>query len=81
MRRKIFNKITSILTFIFALISSITFWVFIYMGDVFDHWYPLVGMFVASHGALIGITFWEYLDSKNRSISEQWYIWFKKRHK
>jgi hypothetical protein len=51
------------------------------MGDVFDHWYPLVGMFVASHGALIGITFWEYLDSKNRSISEQWYIWFKKRHK
>ena len=65
----IFDSITSVLVFIFALIASITFWVFIARGDVFDNWYPLVGMLVASHGALIGIIYYEYLKYKKNKIN------------
>jgi hypothetical protein len=60
MRLKFFDNITSVLVFLFSLFASITFWVFIIKGDVFDHWYPLVGMLVASHGALIGIIVYEW---------------------
>jgi len=56
--------ISSILIFIFSLFASIVFWVFIAKGDVYDNWYPLVGHLVASHGALIGIIYWEYLKNK-----------------
>mgnify|MGYP001331734273 CR=1 FL=1 len=68
-RRK-FNIITSILTFILALGASVVFWVFIYRGDVYDSWYPLIGHFVASHGALIGIVIWEYLRITGKSFRE-----------
>ena len=65
-----FDRITSIFVFIFSLIASITFWVFIARGDVFDHWYPLVGMFVASHGAFFGIIIYEAMYYTGLSFKE-----------
>lgn len=66
----IFNRITSLIIFIFTLIGSIVFWVFIARGDVFDNWYPLVGMFIASHGGLIGITLYEISHHTGKSVKE-----------
>lgn len=79
-----FDRVTSLFVFIFSLIASITFWVFIARGDVFDHWYPLVGMLVASHGAFFGIILYEYLHYKELSFAEWWSnvkAWFKKKYR
>jgi hypothetical protein len=65
---KIFNNITSIFVFIFGLIGSIAFWVFLSRGDVYDNWYPLVGHFVSAHGSFIGIIFWEYMRQTGKSF-------------
>lgn len=72
----IFDRISSLFVFILGLIGSITFWVFIAQGDVFDSWYPLVGMLVASHGALIGIIFYEIMHYTGKTFIEL----FKKKH-
>lgn len=74
-------RISSIFIFILSLIATIAFWYFIYT-DYYDNWYPLVGHLISAHGALIAIIFWEYLEFKGqRSVGEQWDIWFKKRDK
>jgi glucan phosphoethanolaminetransferase (alkaline phosphatase superfamily) len=77
-RRALFNWVTSIIVGVFSLIGIIAFWYFIYQGDVYDNWYPLVGHFVSAHGAFIGIVLWQYLEVKGRSFSEQWSIWMRK---
>lgn len=59
-----FNSATSLITFILALIATIAFWYFIYLGDVYDNWYPLIGHAISAHGALIGIVLWQYLQNK-----------------
>ena len=66
----IFDRITSLFVFILGLVGSITFWVFISRGDVFDNWYPLVGMLVSSHGSLIGIIFYEIMHHTGKSFKE-----------
>lgn len=66
----IFDRVISLLIFIFGLIASITFWVFIAKGNVFEGWYPLVGMFVSSHGALIGIIIYEIMHHTGKSFIE-----------
>lgn len=71
-------KISSIIITLFSLFGIILFWYFIYEGDVYDNWYPLVGHFVASHGAFIGILLFEYLEHKERTFSEQWRVWMNK---
>lgn len=45
------NKLYYLLTGLFALFCTIAFWVIVW--DL-DNWYPIVGAFVASHGALFG---------------------------
>lgn len=67
---KIFDKITSIFVFIFSLIAIIAFWIFVKRGDVYDNWYPLVGHFVAAHGAFIGIILYEYLKITGKSFRD-----------
>lgn len=47
------KNITTILIFLFSLSAVTSFWCFIIMGNIYDNWYPLVGHFVAAHGALI----------------------------
>lgn len=78
MKKETINNVSSILTFILAVCAVGAFWKFIADGDVFDNWYPLVGAFIASHGALIGILLWQYLNVKKRTFAEQWSIWFGK---
>lgn len=73
--QKIFDRITSVFVLLFSLFVIIVFWYFIYKGDVYDNWYPLVGHFVAAHGAFIGIIFYEWLNYKERSAREQFNIW------
>ena len=65
MKKNLFNNIGSLLTFLFSLFAVIMFWKFVADGDVFDNWYPLVGSFVASHGALVGIVLWQYSTAKD----------------
>jgi len=72
----IFARISSLFTFVFGLIATIAFWVFIAQGDVFDSLYPAIGMFIASHGALIGIIFYEIMHYTGKSFTEL----FKKNH-
>jgi len=71
----ILDRLTSLLIFAFSLIGSIVFWGFI-GNDVFDSWYPLVGMFVASHGGLIGIIFYEIMYYTGKTFKEL----FKRKH-
>lgn len=78
MKKELINNVSSVLTFLLALLAVGMFWKFVTDGDVFDSWYPLVGSFIASHGALIGIVLWQYLNVKKRTFSEQWSIWFGK---
>lgn len=78
MKRETIDNISSVLTFILALFAVGAFWKFIIDGDVFDNWYPLVGSFIAAHGALIGIILWQYLNVKKITFSDQWSIWFGK---
>jgi hypothetical protein len=65
MKKNLFNNTGSLITFLFSLFTVIMFWKFVADGDVFDNWYPLVGSFVASHGALIGIVLWQYFNTKD----------------
>ena len=74
----LFNKVTSIIGIIFALFATIAFWYFIYNGT-YDNWYPLLGHGISAHGALIGLIFWQYLEDRRRTASEQFNIWFKKK--
>ena len=66
----IFGKLSSLFVFLFSLSGIIAFWVFISRGDVYDNWYPLVGHFVAAHGAFIGIILYEYLNYKKLTFRE-----------
>jgi len=67
---KIFDKITSIAVFLLSLAGIIAFWTFLSRGDVYDNWYPLVGHFVAAHGAFIGIILYEYLKMTGKSFRD-----------
>lgn len=67
---KFFKTWTSILTAILSFIAIIAFWVFLYKGDVYDNWYPLVGHFIASHFAFIGIIIWQSLENQGISFRE-----------
>jgi len=67
---KKFNRVSSIIVFILGLIGSISFWVFIVQGDVFEDWYPLVSMFVSTHSALIGVIFYEIMRYTGKSFKE-----------
>ena len=66
----IFGKLSSLFVFLFSLSGIIAFWVFISRGGVYDNWYPLVGHFVAAHGAFIGIILYEYLNYKKLTFRE-----------
>lgn len=81
MKSERISNISSLLVFILALCAVVVFWKFVIEGDVFEDWYPLIGSFIASHGALIGITIWQYLSAKKRTFAEQWAIWFGKNKK
>lgn len=70
--RAMFDSITSLFIFLFSGVGIVTFWIFLSRGTVYDNWYPLVGHFVASHGAFIAIIFYEYLKYKNLTVAE----WF-----
>lgn len=79
-RRKVFNMATSIFTAIFAFIAIIAFWYFIYRGDVYDNWYPLLGHAIAAHGAFIGIILWQITENRGITLGELFKsigVWFK----
>lgn len=73
---KMFDDIMSIVILLFSLAGIIAFWIFIREGNVYDHWYPLIGHFVAAHGAFIGIILHEYLKSTGKSLK---YLFKKKK--
>ena len=75
------EHILSVLQILFSIVCVIAFWYFIINTDYLAEWYPKIGAFVASHGALIGGSLWYYLAIKKRSFRDQWNIWFKKGNK
>lgn len=70
LNRKLFNMGTTIFTALFSFVAIVAFWYFIYRGDVYDNWYPLVGHFIAAHGAFFGVIIWQILENKGISFSE-----------
>ena len=71
--------LSSIFTFILALIACISFWYFVLTGYNFGGIYPIVGAAIAIHGALGGIILWQYLEYKGLLFIEWWDKIFKRK--
>lgn len=74
------NNIFTILLILFFVACIIMFWYFLLNTTFLAALYPRLCVGITAHLGLVYISFWYYLALKERSVIEQFNLWFKKKN-